>query len=73
MGLGVKLKRRSLWRGAQFKLALLGTALNPGYHGLGAFPAFHLPAWPCQGPRRVLQAKYPPARVGSLGSSRGYT
>lgn len=69
--MGMKVKTRSLWRGTQFKLALLGTALNPGYHRLGAFPAFHLPAWPCQGPRRVLQAKYLPARVGFLGSSRG--
>ena len=73
MGLGVKMKRRSLWKGTHFKLALLGLALNLGYHGLRGISSFPTAAWPYQGPRRMLQAKFLPARVGFLGFSMWYT
>lgn len=62
--MGVKMKRRSLWKGTHFKPALLGLALNPGYHGLGGIPSFPTAGLAVPGAKKDASGKIPACESG---------
>lgn len=59
MGLGVKVKRKGLWRDTKFKPALLVMTLNPGSHGVGGSPSSPTATLAVPGTKKDASGKIP--------------